>query len=225
MSRDVWSKQLRIAGADARSVADALEHALPTDGLQHAGSAVLRVEQPEALEAAVHRLITALDQRSWIGDNELVTELEHHLAHTSSELIPLSVELDWLGEALDQPASSESFIDVADGSLWPAILFEDDQGPADFDPSSDRWLPVIGQGSPPKYEVMQRFVTTVDQPDLALRLSNAIVGSGAFRKFQKVLSRNESEYTRWHLFGDDARLGRARNWLGDHGYRSDRPQT
>lgn len=152
------------------------------------------------------------------------TELEHHMARTSSELVPLSVELDWLGEALDQPVSSESFIDVTDGSLWPAILFEDDQGPADFDPSSDRWLPVVGQGSPPKYEVMQRFVTTVDQPDLVSRLSDALVGSGAFRKFQKTLSRNESEYTRWHLFSDDARLGRARNWLADRGYRSHRPQ-
>lgn len=224
MSRDVWSKQLRIAGTDARSVADALERDLPADGLQHAGSAVLRVEEPEALQAVVRRLITALGQRSWVGDDELVAELAHHMAGTSSELVPLSVELDWLGEALDQPVSSESFIDVADGSLWPAILFEDDQGPADFDPCSDRWLPVIGQGSPPKYEVMQRFVATVDQPGLASRLSDALVGSGAFRKFQNTLSRHESEYTRWYLFSDDARLGRARNWLADHGYRSDRPQ-
>jgi len=202
------------------SVADAFERDLPADGLQHAGGAVLRVEDPEVLAAVVRRLIAALDQRSWTGDRELIAELEHHVAHTSSQLIPLSVELDWLGEALDQPVSSESFIDVADGSLWPAILFEDDQGPAGFDPSSDRWLPVIGQGSPPKYEVMQRFLTTVDQPDLASRLSDALVGSGAFRKFQKTLSRNESEYTRWHLFSDDARLGRARNWLADHGHAS-----
>jgi len=224
MSRDVWSRQLRIAGSDSISVADALERDLPAGGLQHAGGAVLRVEEPEVLDAVVRRLIAALDQRSWTGDKELIAELEHHVARTSSQLLPLSVELDWLGEALDQPVSSESFIDVADGSLWPAILFEDDQGPADFDPSSDRWLPVIGQGSPPKYEVMQRFTTTVDQPDLASRLCDALVGSGAFRKFQKTLSRNEREYTRWHLFSGDARLGRARNWLADHGYRSHRPQ-
>ncbi|MFT7600117.1 MAG: hypothetical protein ACI8TP_003057 [Acidimicrobiales bacterium] len=187
-------------------------------------AAVLHVGEPEALEALVRRLINALGQRSWVGDDELVAELVHHMARTSSELVPLSVELDWLGEALDQPVSAESFIDVADGSLWPAILFEDDQGPADFDPSFDRWLPVVGQGSPPKYEVMQRFVATIEQPDLASRLSDALVGSAAFRKFQKALSRNESEYTRWHRFSDDARLGRARNWLADHGYRSHRPQ-
>lgn len=224
MSRDVWSRQLRIAGSDSMSVAEALERDLPADGLQHAGGAVLRVEEPEVLDAVVRRLIAALDQRSWTGDRELIAELEHHVARTSSHLVPLSVELDWLGEALDQPVSSESFVDVADGSLWPAILFEDDQGPADFDPSSDRWLPVVGQGSPPKYEVMQRFVGTVDQPDLASRLSDALVGSGAFRKFHKTLSRNDSEYTRWHLFRDDARLGRARNWLADRGYRSHYPR-
>ena len=225
MSRDLWSKQLRIAGADPTSVADVLRSIVPLDGLQHAGSSVLRVEQPAALETIVRRLIVALRERAWTGDAELIAELEDHADSTASDLVPLDIELDWLGEALDQSVASESFIDVVEGTLWPAMLFDDDQGPVDFDPSSERWLPVVGLGSRHAYEVMQRFVATIEHPDVGSRLSDAMVGSGAFRRFETELSRYEDEYTRWHRFREDARLGRARSWLASHGYRSDRSQT
>jgi hypothetical protein len=69
---------------------------------------------------------------------------------------------------------------------------------------------------------MQRFAATIEQSDLASRLSDALAGSGAFRRFQTELSRHEDEYTRWHRFRDDARLGRARSWLAAQGYQSSR---
>jgi hypothetical protein len=222
MSRDPWLKQLRIAGADTRSVEEVLAGDVPADGLQHAGSAVLRVERSDLLAAIAHRLIEALDQRNWIGDPELIVELEHYVDRTGSALTSLAVALDELGEALDQTGGSESFIDLTDGTLWPGQLFDVDQGPPDFDPESDRWLLVVGLGSRPAYEAMQRFVTTIEQPDLALRLTDALMGSGAFRRFQTELSRHEDEYTRWHRFREDARQGRARSWLADQGYRSGR---
>ena len=61
----------------------------------------------------------------------------------------MPVPLDELGEALDQSAGIESFIDVTNGALWPAQLFDVEQGPVDFDPGSDRWLLVVGLGSQP----------------------------------------------------------------------------
>ena len=222
MSRDVWLKQLRIAGVDARSVADALAGDVPVDGLQHAGSAVLRAERSEALVGIAGRLTDALRERGWTGDDELITELEYYANRSPSDLISLPVELDELGEALDQSAGSESYIDVTDGALWPAQLFDVGQGPDDFDAASDRWLVVVGLGSRSAYEVMQRFISTIDQPGLAERLTDAIAGSGAFRRFQSELSRHDDEYTRWHRFRDDARLGHARAWLADHGYHSTR---
>ena len=154
MSRDVWLKRLRVAGAATRSVEDALTDDVPVDGLQHAGSALLRAEPSGVLVAVARRLIEALGDRGWTGDAELIAELEHYVDHTASGLIALPVALDGLGEALDQPAGSESFIDVANGGLWPAQLFDVDQGPADSDPASDRWLVVVGLGSRPAYEVM-----------------------------------------------------------------------
>ena len=167
MSRDVWLKQLRIAGADVRSVEDALTGDVPVDGLQHAGSAVLRAERSEALVDIAGRLIDALRDRGWTGDAELIAELEHYANRNSSDLISLPVELDELGEALDQSAGSESYIDVNDGALWPAQLFDVDQGPDDFDAESDRWLLVVGLGSRSAYGSMQRFIATIDDPVLA----------------------------------------------------------
>lgn len=223
MSRDPWLKQIRIAGADARSIQDVLTDDVPVDGLQHAGSALLRAEPSDALVTIARSLIEALEGRDWIGDTELIAELEHYAHRSASDLIALPVVLDELGETLDQSAGSDAFIDVANGALWPAQLFDVDQGPVDFDPASDRWLVVVGLGSTPAYKTMRRFIATIQQPDLASRLTDALVGSGAFRQFHTELSRHEGEYTRWHRFRDDARLGRARAWLADRGYQS-KPQ-
>ena len=220
MSRDPWSKQLRIAGADPRSVEEVLAGVVPADGLQHAGSSLLRVDRSDALVATARRLVEPLRDRGSTGDAELIVELEHYVDRTAPDLTTLPVALDGLGEALDQSGGSDSFIGLTDGTLWPAQLFDVDQGPPDFDPASDRWLLVVGLGSGPACDAMQRFVATIEQPDLALRLSDALAGSGAFRRFQTELSRHEDEYTRWHRFRDDARLGRARSWLAARGYRS-----
>lgn len=222
MSRDLWSKQLRIAGADTRSVEELLAGEIPIDGLQHAGGAILRAKRSEALVAVARRLIDALDDRGWTGDGELIAELECYANNAESNLTAVAVALEEVGEALDQSAASESYVDVIDGVLWPAQLFDFDEGPVDFDPASDRWLIVVGLGSGPAYEVMQRFVASIEQPDLASRLRAALAGSEAFRRFQSELNRHDLEYTRWHRFREDARLGQARSWLADHGYRSTR---
>ncbi len=223
MSRETWLRQLRMAGNDASAVARVLSGGIPDDALQHAGHAVLRCSSSPGLIAVAMTLIESLSQRDWSGDPELIAELEHVRDGTTSELILLAVALDEIGEALDQSSASVSYIDRTDGTVWPGELFDVDQGPEDFDADdSDRWLPVVGDGSRTAYPVMERFIATIDSPGLAARLQAEINGSGAFRRFQAVLSRHEDEYTRWHRFRDDDRIGRARAWLADHGYRSTR---
>jgi hypothetical protein len=64
MSRDLWLKQLRIAGVDTQSVEDILTDDIPLDGLQHAGSALLRAERSEVLVAIARPLIEALGDRN-----------------------------------------------------------------------------------------------------------------------------------------------------------------
>jgi len=59
----------------------------------------------------------------------------------------LAVDLDDIGEALDQSSAIVSYIDLANEMKWPGELFDIDQGPEDFDEDdSNRWLPVVGGG-------------------------------------------------------------------------------
>ena len=44
-------------------------------------------------------------------------------------------------------------------------------------------------------------------------------GGGAFRRFKDVLHRWPDLVDRWYGFSDDRRIGRARAWLADAGYR------
>ena len=223
MSRDTWVRELRVAGHDATLVARVLAGDVPDDGLQHAGQGVLRCSSSSELISVVATLIDSLSRRDWSGDPELIAELVHVRDGTTSELMVLTVDLDELGEALDQSPASVSYIDLAEATVWPGELFDVDQGPEDFDADdSDRWLPVVGAGSRAAYAVMERFIATIDRPGLASRLQAEINGSGAFRRFPAELSRHDDEYTRWHRFRDDASLGRARAWLAELGYRSTR---
>lgn len=134
------------------------------------------------------------------------------------------VELDDLGDAIDQSPACVSYVDLTSGVVWPAELFEVGQEPDDFDADdSNRWLPVVGAGSRAAYAVLERFIAAVENPGLASRLRDGISGPKAFRRFQTELSRHDDdEYTRWHRFRDDARLGHARAWLAEHGYRTTR---
>jgi hypothetical protein len=223
MSRDVWLQQIRQAGTDPAAVEMVLADDIAQDVLQHAGQAILRCPDSAALADAASTLIEALARRGWVGDRELIHELEHVVSASPSTLTALTVELDDLGEALDQSVASVAYLDLDTAMVWPAELFDIGGEPDDFDPDDEqRWLPVPGQGPRAGYATMEDFITTVTDPRLAGRLHDAIAGTGAFRRFHDELSRNDDEYTRWHRWRDDRRLGRARAWLAEHGYRSTR---
>jgi Uncharacterised protein family (UPF0158) len=223
MSRDAWLTQLRVAADDALAVVRLLADGAPPDGLQVAGQAVLRCSPSPDLVAIAVILAGSLSERAWIGDTELVIELDHVGKRTASVLSLLAVELDELGDAIDQSPASVCYVDLTSGIVWPAELFDVGQEPDDFDADdSNRWLPVVGDGSRAAYGVLERFVATVENPGLAARLRDAISGPKAFRRFQMELSRHDDEYTRWHRFRDDARVGHARAWLAERGYRTSR---
>jgi hypothetical protein len=223
MSRDVLLQQIRQAGTDPAAVEGVLVDDIPQDVLQHAGQAILRCSDSAALADAASRLIVALGRRGWVGDRELIDELERLASATPLTLTALTVELDDLGEALDQAVSSVAFLDLDTATVWPAELFDIGEEPEDFDPDDGQpWLPVPGQGPRAGDATMEDFIATVTDPRLAGRLHDAIAGTGAFRRFHDELSRNDDEFTRWHHWRDDRRLGRARAWLAEQGYPSTR---
>ena len=60
---------------------------------------------------------------------------------------------------------------------------------------------------------MEWFISRIDDPEIADRLSIAINGRGAFRRFKDVLSRWPDLMERWFGFADERQRGRARAWL------------
>ena len=219
VSHDRWRDQLHDARADAARLAALLRFGVPSDALQLAGSAVLATAPSTDLTAVIGDLLAALRQRGWIGDTELTGALIDHAEQRGSELIPIGVDLDDLADVIDQPPSSESYIDLESGVVWPGELFDLDQGPDDFDPDdAGRWLRVSGEGSTAAYGDMERFIATVESDALGNRLRQAISGKTPFKAFLATLQRDDDQFTSWHRHRDDARVGRARHWLAEHGY-------
>ncbi len=229
MGHDRWIDDLRAARADPTALAALLSADLPYDGLQHAGDAVLaaRVEDTDAaLGKIAEELIEALRARGWDGDDILAGTLEGDPAASSSKLTPVGVDLDELADALSESAGSEGFVDLHDGQVWTEMAIEASRDAGllevEFDDPS-RWLTVVGQGPAAPYHTMQRFIATVDDHDTVGRLTDAIDGKGAFRRFYNQLERYPDLLTRWHRFNNDTRLGQARQWLADEGYQPVRP--
>jgi hypothetical protein len=80
-------------------------------------------------------------------------------------------------------------------------------------------------GSRAGYRDMEWFISLLDDPDIADRLSIAITGRGAFRRFKDTLSRWPELMTRLHALSADRRRGRVRRWLADNGYTRGSPPT
>jgi Uncharacterised protein family (UPF0158) len=224
MGHDAWLESLRQAACDPDALARVLGEDLPTDALQHVGDALLGVlELPGVkLTDMVDRLVDQLRVRQWDGDDELADALEALLGRRTSLLQPLPVELADIGEALSEQSGTENYLDLQTGTVWFHTM--SDFGVADdldVDLSDEtRWLFLLGEGSDEAYRDLQRFIATVDDNDLAAQLGMAVQGRGAFGRFRSVLERDPAEFTRWHRFDADARLGHARSWLADHGYQA-----
>jgi Uncharacterised protein family (UPF0158) len=73
---------------------------------------------------------------------------------------------------------------------------------------------VIPQRPPPDvYDVMQRFVASVEAPDLRRNLQRALGGQAPFRRFKEVLADDVAEEERWQDYGGVVREIEAREWL------------
>jgi hypothetical protein len=177
---------------------------------------------PEASRAA-SECVAALRERDWEGDDELADSLEARLGTAPIRLLrPLAVDLEELADVLEgDPVYSGGRIDLRTGQVWPASAIEYAEESAELDPGDedmDRWLRVNATGSRSGYQDMKVFISDIDDPDVADRLSIAISGPGAFRRFRDTLSRWPDLFTRWHAFSDDRQRGRTRAWLAEEGY-------
>lgn len=218
MAHDEWRASLRINYDNPTALAATLTE-LPADGLQHAGNAILGHLTDPALRTIAVDLVAALTDRDWNGDHELAGALRRRLDDTPSSLTPVPVDLEELGEALDETPGVESLLHLDAGTVWPGGLLDLGEEPDGYDPEDPgRWLPFAGEGSDAAYRDMERFTATLTDSTAAAALEKALGRKGAFARFRSALDRYPEHLTAWHRFSDDARLGRARTWLTDHGY-------
>jgi hypothetical protein len=227
-------RQLR--GALARSDGAALVQFLtskpwPEHALQLIGDGLLVALGQEVRGASglAGGCVAALRERDWEGDDELAESLETRLGTAPVRLLsPLAVDLEELAMVLEgDPVHGGGRIDLRNGEVWPdaAIEYAEESRELDPDEADDQhqWLWVDSTGSRSGYQDMEQFISDIDDPGIADRLSIAISGPGAFRRFRDTLSRWPDLYTRWHAFSDDRQRGRARAWLADEGYAPSPP--
>ena len=223
MSHDRWRDELHQARTDPGRLVALLSRGAPTDGLQLAGTAILAAGPTADFDDVIADLASKLHDRGWQGDVELATVLTERAAGRPSSLTALGVDLGDLAELVDAQPSSESYIDLRSGAVWPGEIIDLGEGPDDLDPGdASRWLFVGGEGSQRAYADMERFISTVESDALGVKLLEAIAGKHPFKAFLNVLQRNDEQFTSWHRHRDDARIGRARHWLAEHGFEPGR---
>ena len=220
MGHDNFLGSVHRSADHADQLVDVLAE-LQVDALQQTGDAVLatiELDQTPALDDVVARLIAALDARLWNGDSELIDALKAATGSGPSLLTRVTVELDEVADALNQPGGTPSYLDIESGQVWIDPFTYSPEDEEDFEDET-RWLHISGEGSSAAYRDLERFVATVEDQRLAERLDDALHGRGAFQRFRRVLEREDpAEYTRWHRQDTDRRLGRARSWLANQNY-------
>jgi len=86
--------------------------------------------------------------------------------------------------------------------------------------SDTNYMRVEPVSSREQYRWMERFIPMVDDPELRGRLSAAIDGKGAFRRFKDVLMSHGPERERWFAFRSERLRVFMEAWLSAHALRA-----
>ena len=211
--------------SDGSGVVGALVSQTWGDVLQLVGDGLILSLTQGVVDARdqARRCGAALRDRDWVGDDDLADQLDALLGDRPAPLLrPLPVDLEELAAILEgDPAHGGGRIDRRTGEVWTEAAIDyaretGEEGPDDED--ANRWLAVWCEGSHEGYRDMEDFIDTVADDDRADRLSIAISGRGAFRRFKDVLARWPDELERWYVYSGERQRGRARVWLAAVGY-------
>jgi hypothetical protein len=202
LSRESWRDRLQLAG----------------DGLL-----VALAQGAKGASELARQCGEGLRDRAWTGDDDLADQIDAALGERPAPTLRLlPVDLGELAAILEgDPAQGGGRIDLRTGEVWPQAAVDyarETEGGDPDDEDPDHWLAVWCEGSRDAYRDMEDFIETVAGEDRADRLSIAISGRGAFRRFKDVLAGWPGELERWYLFSDERQRGRARAWLAAAGY-------
>ena len=219
-------RQLRAAvfTGDGHALAALLRQApWPEQALQLIGDGLISAvsQRVDSAEGLARECVTALRDRDWEGDQELADGLDARLGGPATLLRPLPVDLDELASVLEgDPVQGGGRIDLSTGDVWPqpAIEYAVGVGEEDEEEDEERWLWVTSEGSRAGYRDMERFIGSINDPDVREQLDRTLGGRGAFRRFKDQLARWPELSDQWYAFSEDRHRGRARAWLAGEGY-------
>ncbi len=123
------------------------------------------------------------------------------------------------GEIIDMP--DDIMRAVEDGESESALV-ERDEDLAEtaeqiLSDEQNRFLPIPKRESREGYEIMVAFAESVKNKGLQEKLSIALDGKGAFRRFRDVLNQHPDELERWYTFKDDWMREESVRWLLENG--------
>lgn len=210
--------QLRraVARGDGRAVVAMLPELLLGDVAQLAGEGLLvaLAQGASGADELAAACVEVLGDRGWDGDDDLAAQLAAALgAAPVPALRAVPVDLEELSFILEGDGSSgDGHLNLLSGEVWPESALEDaEELPDTVDP--ERWLYVGCEGSHDGYRDMEDFIATVADDERADKLSIAVSGPGAFRRFRDVLERWPEDQERFYAFTEERRRARARSWL------------
>ncbi|GFO96244.1 hypothetical protein ig2599ANME_0433 [groundwater metagenome] len=138
-----------------------------------------------------------------------------------SKKIQLPIDLQELCAAFEDSSDDHRYyLDLETGGITLDFLDAAEREELDemVDEASKerhRYLPIAE--SQVGYEDMKEYIETVKGANLKEKLSIAISGSGAFRRFKDVLNSYPKEKERWFKFKDEKVMERVNEWLEEEG--------
>jgi hypothetical protein len=129
---------------------------------------------------------------------------------------PIPIDWDALETAVERNApDTESFLDRTTGQVL-TVVSGDPEAPIrkrQIAENISNFVRVEPASSREQYRWMERFVSSVAEPQLRERLIISIDGKGAFRRFKDVLLAYPAERERWFSYRADLLHWHIFNWL------------
>jgi len=142
---------------------------------------------------------------------ELVSEME------MGENMELTGYLDTeTGEIISMPDSVMRAVEDSDEAAEALSDWEQDLveiAGSILGDEKNRFLPIPKRESREGYEIMVAFADSVRRKGLQEKLSHALNGRGAFRRFRSILNDHPDELEKWYKFKDDWMREEAIQWL------------
>lgn len=138
----------------------------------------------------------------------------------------LSIHWDDLETAVERNApDTESFLDLTSGQVLSVIAGEPEAQALKKKIAADldNYIRIDPASSREQYRWMERFVGSVSDEALRQRLTIAIDGKGAFRRFKDVLIAYPAERERWFSYRADLLHWHIHNWLETNDIHADNP--